>query len=288
MLTEPSELIGEEIYDEFDPEGAGHGAPSSYIPPKSPVHSLSQRASAPDLKRAAEDDVAPLRLSVPAPVAPTRSASGSITPILRPLKNLNFLTSRSRSAPPVPRDGPPSAAPVISDVKEDEEGSEKPPEPDAPTSKRDFAFAEEKEDTQPIGDLTPEVIVSMPPPEDAAQAPPISPVPRRAAVQSHSAANSRAGSPAPLEALILDRSRSRRPAAALAGTLTPRSATPSRGARFKSGPLGVVVAEQVRMNSGTGKPSRAEAVERMPGDEKAGENIPDSKDKEGPDKPSEV
>ncbi|VDB91928.1 unnamed protein product [Peniophora sp. CBMAI 1063] len=289
------ELIGEEIYDEFDPEGAGHGAPSSYIPPKSPVHSLTQRASAPDLKSAAADDVVPLKITVPAPVVAVSSsrASGSMTPLLRPLKNLTFLTSRSRSAPPVPRDGPPSAVPVVGDVKEDEEVNEKPSECAAPMSKRDFASDEDKEDVQsPVRGPTPEVVINLPPTEDTAPAAPIAPVPRVAAVQSHSAANSRAGSPAPIEAILLDRSRSRRPANALAGNVTPRSATPSRGARFKSGPLGVVVAEQLRMTSASGtvpKPSRGDsAAERIQGGEKAGENIREPKDKEGPDKPSEV
>ena len=187
----------------------------------------------------------------------------------------------------MPRDAPPSVAPVVGDVKEDEEVNEK-PEANAPISKNDFTLTEEKENTQTSQDSAPEVVVSEPPPEIAAPAPTVAPVPRVAAMQSHSAANSRAGSPVPLEALILDRSRSRRPANAHAGTLTPRSATPSRGGRFKSGPLGVVVAEQLRMTSSTAKPSRGETTDRTLGDERAGENIPDSKDKEGPDKPSEV
>ncbi|KAI0031092.1 hypothetical protein K488DRAFT_52853, partial [Vararia minispora EC-137] len=60
------ELIGEEIYDEFDVEGAGHGGPSGYVPPMSPVdvHVLKSRASAPDLK---ESIAVPGPVSIPAP-----------------------------------------------------------------------------------------------------------------------------------------------------------------------------------------------------------------------------
>lgn len=116
------ELIGEEIYDEFDTEGALHGEVTSYVPPQSNstdlnvAPSLKRKGSAPELSaRSAQPRV------VHSPVQPThRSASGSGTPVLRPiaipaLKGLSFLTGRSRSMPPIPRDNKraPSARPSV-------------------------------------------------------------------------------------------------------------------------------------------------------------------------------
>ncbi|KAJ7747204.1 hypothetical protein B0H14DRAFT_2984906 [Mycena olivaceomarginata] len=79
------ELIGEEIYDEFDPQGA-HGDP--YVPPAR--------------------EVVPALTLVEAPAAGPSESPAQVTkgptPILKPLslKGLNFL--RSRSAPPTPRE----------------------------------------------------------------------------------------------------------------------------------------------------------------------------------------
>ncbi|KAI0296079.1 hypothetical protein B0F90DRAFT_1636896 [Multifurca ochricompacta] len=103
------ELIGEEIYDEFDTEGARHGEVTSYIPPQSitpdpnvaPI--LKRKGSAPQLSTH-PDTSRPIH----SPAQPTQRSSGANgTPVLRPiaipaLKGFSFLTSRSRSAPPVP------------------------------------------------------------------------------------------------------------------------------------------------------------------------------------------
>ncbi|KAI9510981.1 hypothetical protein F5148DRAFT_1281343 [Russula earlei] len=104
------ELIGEEIYDEFDTEGARQGEVTSYVPP----HCNSDLQVAPSLKRKGSAPELSTRLdpsgSVHLRVPPAqRSASGSGTPVLRPLtipalKGLSFLTGRSRSTPPIPRD----------------------------------------------------------------------------------------------------------------------------------------------------------------------------------------
>ena len=77
---------------------------------------------------------AKVRLSFAAVAASTsaRSQSGTATPILRPialaaLSPLSFLTARSRSAPPVPRDAVPSSkvepktGPLHEDEQEDHE-----------------------------------------------------------------------------------------------------------------------------------------------------------------------
>ena len=119
-------MIGEEIYDEFDTEGARHGEVTSYIPPQfvTPdlLPSLKRKGSAPQLS-ARPDTLRP----VPPAQAAQRSSSVSGTPVLRPIaipafKGLSFLTGRSRSAPPVPRDGSvrrtPSAQPTPSTASE--------------------------------------------------------------------------------------------------------------------------------------------------------------------------
>lgn len=104
-------MIGEEIYDEFDTEGARHGEVTSYVPPQSnstDLHvkpSLKRKVSAPELSpRSAQPPVVHLPTQ-----SSHRPASGSGTPVLRPiaipaLKGLSFLTGRSRSMPPIPRD----------------------------------------------------------------------------------------------------------------------------------------------------------------------------------------
>ncbi|KAI0050149.1 DUF21-domain-containing protein [Auriscalpium vulgare] len=131
------EVIGEEIYDEFDPEGARHGEVSSYVPPQYSAivkPSLRRKGSAPQLSPH-KDPV----IVTPAPPAKVPSASG--TPVLRPmaipaLKGLSFLTGRSRSAPPVPRDAPtpppapaPAPAPLAADFPVDEKEAESEKEP---------------------------------------------------------------------------------------------------------------------------------------------------------------
>ena len=125
-----TELIGEEIYDEFDTEGARHGEVTSYVPPQcnstdlDVAPSLKHKGSAPELSaRPAQPRV----LHSPAPPA-HRSASGSGTPVLRPiaipaLKGLSFLTGRSRSMPPIPRDNKraPSARPSVPEAGDEKQ-----------------------------------------------------------------------------------------------------------------------------------------------------------------------
>ncbi|KAI0067517.1 DUF21-domain-containing protein [Artomyces pyxidatus] len=97
------ELIGEEIYDEFDTEGARHGEVSSYVPPQYSAvikPALKRKGSAPQLTHPADP---------PTPIVVAKAPSASGTPVLRPiaipaLKGLSFLTGRSRSAPPIPRE----------------------------------------------------------------------------------------------------------------------------------------------------------------------------------------
>jgi len=123
-------LIGEEIYDEFDTEGARHGEVTSYVPPQSnstDLHvapSLKRKASAPELSaRSAQPPV----VHSPAQSA-HRPASGSGTPVLRPiaipaLKGLSFLTGRSRSMPPIPRDNKrtPSTRPSVPEAGDEKQ-----------------------------------------------------------------------------------------------------------------------------------------------------------------------
>jgi metal transporter CNNM len=110
-----TELIGEEIYDEFDAEGAQQL--QAYTPaPRAATTAVSsskagdlksilkRNGSAPDLTSAPVSASGP-SVSVVHAAAPV-SKSGSSTPSLRPLpalKNLSFFGARSRSAPPVPR-----------------------------------------------------------------------------------------------------------------------------------------------------------------------------------------
>ncbi|TDL17072.1 DUF21-domain-containing protein [Rickenella mellea] len=99
------ELIGEEIYDEFDPEGAAHS--QSYVPPTAPEPS----AHSPEVKSGNPTSIStpttPNQISTPdAPsgksaLAMPRPVLAMPKPVLPSLKNLGFL--RSRSAPPTPR-----------------------------------------------------------------------------------------------------------------------------------------------------------------------------------------
>ncbi|KAI0791362.1 hypothetical protein C8Q75DRAFT_865088 [Abortiporus biennis] len=95
------ELIGEEIYDEFDPEG--HPDLTSYQNEKF-VPSLKRKASASNIGLGNPGVNA--IVEVPKSVTPTPSNKTLAVPGLRGL-NLRGLTfTRSRSAPPTPRDAP--------------------------------------------------------------------------------------------------------------------------------------------------------------------------------------
>jgi len=147
-----------------------------------------------------------------APAQPTeRSASVSGPPVLRPiampaLKGLSFLTGRSRSAPPVPRDGNGRPTHSIQPTT---------PETDDEKVKAEATYASVEE----------KIVVDIP----AAPAPAyLAP-----SVATHSASvASRSTSPglSLSEALL----RARRPA-----TAHSPGANPAKGTRFKSSPLGV-------------------------------------------------
>ncbi|KAI0253175.1 hypothetical protein BJV78DRAFT_1197272 [Lactifluus subvellereus] len=235
------ELIGEEIYDEFDTEGARHGEVTSYVPPQSisPVldaePSLTRKGSAPQLSILPETS----RAAVLPSAQPTqRSASATGTPVLRPiaipaLKGLSFLTGRSRSEPPVPRAGKPpsSACPTVPEAGVEKQKAiarassyhridEKPletvivPPVDIPAAPAQAYLP------LPVAVPTMPVIMSGGPIDDAAR------------VRQGTNAISRSASPGPSlsEALL----RARRP-------LTPHApgTTPAKGTRFKSTPFGV-------------------------------------------------
>ena len=93
------ELIGEEIYDEFDPQGA-QGDPYKYDKSgPSPSVPTNAHPLGPDEQAASPNT--PLSL-----LASTAETSSQRTPHLIPprMKGLGFLMGRSRSAPPVNRD----------------------------------------------------------------------------------------------------------------------------------------------------------------------------------------
>ncbi|KAG1824509.1 uncharacterized protein BJ212DRAFT_1320699 [Suillus subaureus] len=84
------ELIGEEIYDEFDQDGAG-GTISSYVPTEHPPLLELYGKSLPDLHSTAAQ---PTEAVKPAPTGP----------VLRPLSLKSFGFLRSSSEPPTPRE----------------------------------------------------------------------------------------------------------------------------------------------------------------------------------------
>ncbi|KAI9455801.1 DUF21-domain-containing protein [Lactarius psammicola] len=213
------EVIGEEIYDEFDTEGARQGEVTSYIPPQSVSPGVL-----PSLKR-----------KVLPPAQPTqRSSSVSGTPVLRPIAIPAFkvaLHPRSRAMTMAgrPRPAQPTAPETTSDEKLKSEASV-----DVYTSS----------DEKP-----PEIVIAPPPPMDIPATPapayiPLSvanppPVPISVAstddparARQGASAISRSTSPGPSlsEALL----RARRPAIAHSS-----SSNPAKGTRFKSSPLGV-------------------------------------------------
>lgn len=236
-VTRPvAEVIGEEIYDEFDTEGARHGEVSSYIPPQSIspgiLPSLKRKGSAPQLSTRPET----LR-PVPPPTQPTqRSSSISGTPVLRPIaipafKGLSFLTGRSRSAPPIPRDDNSGPTPSVQHT--------------APETNDEKLAPEASVDAYTSGDeKVPEIVIAPPvdipatpapaylPPSATPHPVPVGPIDDPARARQGASAISRSTSPGPLltEALL----RARRPA-----TTHVSSSNIVKGTRFKSSPLGV-------------------------------------------------
>ncbi|KIK98387.1 hypothetical protein PAXRUDRAFT_689281 [Paxillus rubicundulus Ve08.2h10] len=269
------ELIGEEIYDEFDSEGA-NGTISSYVPSE-PIATKNffEVSSLPF-----DDIIATSTLF------PSRSATTS--PVLRPITTRGFSFLRSKSAPPSPRDI--SRAPSLASRSRPEPQPNPPAEINIPSiviqTLEAVASTSSDEPEGAEQTLTDTVTISHPASEGAP--PPITP--RSAPLKKRAISNTglastlpssvsspvtRSASPAPsLEAILLDRKR-RLAAAAAAGKDTNSlvlpfipSTTESRDAKgsalrvvapvikgtskFKSSPLGggertgIVVAEQVK------------------------------------------
>ncbi|KAF7307580.1 CNNM transmembrane domain-containing protein [Mycena indigotica] len=310
------ELIGEEIYDEFDPQGA-HGDP--YVPPVR-IEVVPPVVVSPSV------DVS----SGPGAVIKATSNLKAPAPVLKPLslKGLNFL--RSRSAPPTPRE-PPAGANVLTGAAKESPAALPSPEADAETSR----LSETPSTATAIsvsagpgvaGQILPEVIPERDTPSPTLSLTPTVPdepvqpeirVQRPSPVQAYptsippSVVASRSASPAPsLEAILLDRKAQRRLGGAataptgsisaaigagntanvgnvastgqgsMAGARNTASTGP-KGTMFKSSPLGGGERSGVVV---------AEQVKSLKGGEggadeegKAGDRIPSEKDKEGPD-----
>ena len=110
-LSLPLELIGEEIYDEFDPQG--HPDLKSYVPnEKTALSAIKRKISAPELVGNATSTVPTSTATVTGITNREMTKSLMATPLIKPiplpaLKGLNFKGlgfARSRSAPPTPRD----------------------------------------------------------------------------------------------------------------------------------------------------------------------------------------
>lgn len=263
-----TELIGEEIYDEFDPQG--HPDLKSYAQSEAKGSpSLKRRGSAPQLT----DHVTFTNLNAIQAIIQTPKPAPS-TPLLRPmampglrslgLNRLNF--TRSRSAPPTPRDK------IDNDVDPMEKLDLAPPTvPEGvvvpsiatvvlPSSSQDLEthLTDTRQETPPVLSLSDLAI-----PEAAATknkpahhgiliAPIRAPVPVSATTTSSAPSTSllypdlsHGTSPSPsLEQAILVE-RKRRAASGTSSSPAPK------GGRFKSSPLtgernGVVVAEKVK------------------------------------------
>ncbi|OAX41806.1 DUF21-domain-containing protein [Rhizopogon vinicolor AM-OR11-026] len=259
------ELIGEEIYDEFDQEGAG-GIISSYVPIEHGPLSMPHGESLPDLP----STVTPLSLTE----APKHTHT---SPVLRPLSIKGFGFLRSRSEPPTPREK--EQDPIVQPVPK--------------TSARSPIGDNINEQGTPVTVL--QTLEAMAATDDTMQLPKttsfedalpaLSPGSRKktlsstgiASSVSFSAPGTRPSSPAPsLEAILFDRKR-RLTAAKESGISTPpvpllndvrspamlRVPTVStKVGKFKSSPLTggersrVVVAEQVRQDMMTADEER--------------------------------
>lgn len=272
------ELIGEEIFDEFDYEGA-HG--DLYVPPGSDVPATASGSVPAELAHVA---------------APPLKAP---TPVIRELslKGLSFL--RSRSAPPTPREPNTSLPAMLSASHATESPAvlshDQTPLPTVVIERNTPSPAPSLAPTVPDEDGVPILDVKKPVPVNALAL---------TASLPHVGPASRSASPAPsLEAILLDRKRrlgaaatggasatatapvNVAPAVAVGAPGPPARAVPAavKGTRFKSSPLGggertgVVVAEQVKEQRGD-----VGDAEMKVGAEEG--RIPNEMDKEGPDK----
>ncbi|KAG7085890.1 hypothetical protein E1B28_003424 [Marasmius oreades] len=224
------ELIGEEIYDEFDPQGA-QGDPYEVPPAAQPKQGVS---------------------SPPDAVAPT--SSGSQRPALKPLSLKGFHFLRSKSAPPSPRDSvpPPSAltAPQASENLNLPEASPVPPRRTHSQTHIDQGVADPQSQVVQDSNIPadglriPSVIIEAPTP--VIPAPTLLGMTRFASQGGGtSTPGSRSASPAPsLEAYLLGKRRLAASAAGSSGAgalplslRAPGSSSGHKGARFKSSPL---------------------------------------------------
>lgn len=257
----PLELIGEEIYDEFDFEAA-NGTISSFVP--------SEHAST---KKFPETETFPTAAPRINDVFPTRS------PVLRPLNTRGLSFLRSTSAPPSPRtrDRTPSFSVPIPAAQLNPQSAGNPtattvgsPETTIATpSDEPKARGENTEESASENVSDPGMLRLAPPKKrPTSSSGTVSPL-----VSSMSPAASRSASPAPsLEAILLDRKR-RLAAAAAAGkdvgpmiapsgtsenydprvpALRASTMSPKGTKKFKSSPLGggeqtgVILAEKVK------------------------------------------
>ncbi|KZT63556.1 DUF21-domain-containing protein [Daedalea quercina L-15889] len=319
------ELIGEEIYDEFDPQGhpelayaGGESKPKSQKFKVSGGVVIRHRRSAPQLVASSDKDasegmaVAPTLITTSPPSAPdTTSALAQpnkllVPQIVRPsaLRGLNPLNlrnigkmSRSRSAPPIPRDevvarpkdGDSTPAPVPEGKVLESPQSMRPDQGSSIVVEQtnDTALTGVPEgltaaDTSAAPAIVPEVVhvdsqararTRLSPLHSPTSSPPLSPSaitplppPMLAASSKPS---SRSASPSPSLEHVIMLERKRRAASAGAGSMPA-----PKGLRFKSSPLtgdrtGVIVAEQLK---------------RVKGASEEDGSIPrPEKDKEGPD-----
>ncbi|KAH9946596.1 DUF21-domain-containing protein [Amylocystis lapponica] len=296
------ELIGEEIYDEFDPQGHPDLSYAKTQVKAVKAGSLKRRRSdsqldAPHLPSIAVNrlgvGIGPNSANIGAAIGRNSMDGSRLTPapfIARPLampalKGINFKSlafARSRSAPPTPRDEPQSKG-ESTPATVPEGILPNPSDVEAPaitisTSPTDATtISPEPADTF----LTEGQHAAGPAPEGPAIAraksphssPSASPGLAVAPAVSGALVPPRSPSPSLEHAILIERKR--RAAAGPAGASQPK------GARFKSSPLtgeraGVVVAERVRRNFGA-----METADE--GDETEEVRIME-KDKEGPDK----
>lgn len=294
------ELIGEEIYDEFDPETEHEF--SSYVPELEPSNVVTASTSRPLPRRAGSTEKPAVDSQKVAPPLHERPASKSAsgTPLLRPiavpalpalpgLKSLslfNSSASRSKSAPPTPRtkkldlsptDGAHAdAEPPASAIETTAPGEVSPTTPkpairfEEPVTPSD-AGADGSRHSEPA------TVTFVDFAHPATPAPVAQPVPAIPAmlVASLSAPVSRQASPAPsLEAALLTTRRGRQQRSAVAGTSggahEERAGTPGpKGTSFKSKPLRVPVGGQVPrdLRSAETKSSQQDDERTVAGDE---------------------
>ncbi|KAI0086786.1 hypothetical protein BDY19DRAFT_329289 [Irpex rosettiformis] len=290
------ELIGEEIYDEFDPQGHPDLKSFAQSETKTTQPALKHKGSAPELASNAVQGGSgkkPLRRS---------SANAPNKPALSALRNLNFKGlgfSRSVSAPPSPSEDKAVAffsaddkvTVTVQEAAVDEEGSTFSKEKgfDGEITEMDVADAAPLANV-PVGvSGQPTILAPQPLPPNVNVLKPIfdtsihAPIPVNASASALPSTNriinpalilpyARNPSPSPSfeQAIMVERKRR-----AVAGS---SSASIPKGTRFKSSPLtgdrgGVVVAERVKRTAGDmGQSEQAQAMGKGGNTEREGKN----------------